>query len=226
MRTRYEESEFIQVKPLGQEVGLSVIMKWLQLHKRAITSPQTELVKTALEHCSLPLYARIICDQIHRWKSFDLPDKLLIESTIQGAINKHFEMMEIKLGKHIVKHSLSYLTSVRYGISEVEMEHVLSLDDVLLNEVYEYWKPPIRRIPPLLWSRVRSEISNYIVERSADDLQVLHWYHRQFIETARQRYLTPDENFTVHIHKTLSDFFSGVWGGGKLKPFQYTAAQK
>lgn len=227
MREIYETSkaEFVEILPLGQQVGLEIITKWLKMNKRQISASQKELVTQALEHCSLPLYARILCDQILRWRSFDDTSKLHLESTIQGAINKHFENMELKLGQLLVKHSLSYLTSARYGLSEVEMEHVLSLDDILLNDIYQFWKPPVRRIPPLLWTRVRNEISNYVVERSADDLQVLQWYHRQFIQTARLRFLG-DSDFKAFIHKNLAEYFSGAWGGGKQKPFQYTEAQK
>ena len=63
----------------------------------------------------------------------------------------------------------------RYGLSEVELEHVMSLDDTLLNKIFKFWRPPVRRVPPLLWTRVRSEIHSYVVERSADDTIVIFW---------------------------------------------------
>ncbi len=36
----------------------------------------------------------------------------------------------------------------------------MSLDDALLNHVYKYWRPPLRRVPPLLWTRIRAEVSH------------------------------------------------------------------
>ena len=51
------------------------------------------------------------------------------------------------------------------GITEVEMEDMLSLDDDVLNDVYVYWTPPIRRLPPLLWVRVRNDLDEYLVDR-------------------------------------------------------------
>lgn len=51
------------------------------------------------------------------------------------------------------QHALSYLTASKNGLSDVEIEDILSLDDVVLNDVFLFWMPPTRRIPPLLWPR-------------------------------------------------------------------------
>ena len=69
------------------------------------------------------------------------------------------------------------------------------------------------------------QVSSYIVERSADDILVLFWYHRQFIEATKERYLK-DPTFSKMIHTTMAEYFLGRWGGGKPKPFQYTEHQK
>jgi hypothetical protein len=97
--------------------------------------------------------------------------------------------------------------------------------DQVLNDVYQYHLPPVRRIPPLLWTRIRSDMTYYFTERSADGATVISWYHRQFAEVSVERYL---RNVNVHVstHSQLADYFLGVWGGGKLKPFVYTAIQR
>ena len=43
------------------------------------------------------------------------------------------------------------------------------------------------------------------------------WYHRQFIETARERYLRPE--IASKIHENLADYFLGKWANGVRKPF-------
>ena len=53
----------------------------------------------------------------------------------------------------------------KYGLTEGEMEDLLSLCDPVLNDVYQYWTPPLRRLPPLLWVRVKSELTEYLVTR-------------------------------------------------------------
>ena len=33
---------------------------------------------------------------------------------------------------------------------------LVNLDDVVLDDIYQYHLPPRRRVPPLLWARIRS----------------------------------------------------------------------
>ena len=55
--------------------------------------------------------------------------------------------------------------SAQSGLSEGELEDILSLSDEVLNDVYQWWLPPIRRLPPLIWVRVKNELQEYLVER-------------------------------------------------------------
>ena len=74
-----------------------------------------------------------------------------------------------------VSHALSYLTASRNGLSDAELEDVLSLDDVVLNDVFQHWLPPLRRLPPLLIPRLVDELERYLVEREANGTTVVYW---------------------------------------------------
>lgn len=68
-----------------------------------------------------------------------------------------------------------------------ELEDILSCDDEVLNDVYEWWVPPVRRLPPLLWVRIQTDLGPYLVERGLKGgTPVLSWYHRQFREAAEE----------------------------------------
>lgn len=54
-----------------------------------------------------------------------------------------------------------YVTA-KNGATEAELEDILSCDDDVLNDVYMYWTPPMRRLPPLLLVRVRTDINQYL----------------------------------------------------------------
>lgn len=71
---------------------------------------------------------------------------------------------------------LSYITASKNGLSGMELEDILSLDDVVLGDVFQHWVPPILRIPPLLVCRIRDELSNYLVEREANGTPVIYWF--------------------------------------------------
>ena len=46
----------------------------------------------------------------------------------------------------------------------------------MLDDLYQYHLPPVRRIPPLLWSRIRADLPGYLSERAADGVIVLNWF--------------------------------------------------
>ena len=71
---------------------------------------------------------------------------------------------------------------------------------------------------------MRNDLPHYFSEREADGVTVIDWYHRQFIEAARERYFR-NLNFLSEIHSQLSEYFLGIWGG-REKPFEYSELQK
>jgi hypothetical protein len=124
-----------------------------------------------------------------------------------------------------VSHTLSYLTASRDGLSDAELEDVLSLDDIVLNDVFQHWLPPLRRIPPLLIPRLMDELGRYVVRREAHGVDVIYWYHGQFIAVARRRYLCVNEDHRRVTHSTLAHYYLGTWAGGSRKPFRYSTKQ-
>ena len=171
----------------------------------------------AFKKCPLPLYLKLAFDEALRWKSYTPDSDIHLEQNVREIIDNLLERLERRHGKILVSHALAYITASKNGLTEPELEDLLSLDDEVLNDVYQYWTPPVRRLPPLLWIRIRSDIGDYLIERGADGTQVVFWYHRQFIEVARERYLT--EKQANKIHSNMSDYFLGKWSGGAKKPF-------
>lgn len=90
-------------------------------------------------------------------------------------------------GRILVFHALAYITAAKSGLSESELEDLISLDDRVLDDVYQYHLPPVRRIPPLLWTRIRNDLPNYLSEREADGVSVMNWYHRYAEINKRQQ---------------------------------------
>ena len=171
----------------------------------------------SFKSCPLPLFLRLLFDVAVRWKSYLAIEKCILKSTIKDSINATFEQLERLHGFHLVSHGLAYITAAKNGLSDAELDDILSLDDDVLNDVYQYWTPPIRRIPPLLWIRVKTDLGSYIVSRGSDGVLVNTWYHRQFFEVARERYVRPDNE--KRIHEVLAEFFLGKWSGGVAKSF-------
>ena len=118
--------------------------------------------------------------EVCRWKSYSKPQDTYLAHSVMDSIFLLFEKVETKHGWPLVSHALAYVTAAKNGVSETELEDLISLDDKVLDDIYQYHLPPTRRIPPLLWTRVRNDLPGYLSDSEADGGSVVNWYHRQF----------------------------------------------
>ena len=206
---KYEATVLLEVPKMPVDTAKQILDSWLKSSRRLLQSEQEKIVLEAFEKCPLPLYLKLSFDEASRWKSYTSPNDIKLAPNIKGIIHDLLDRVERLHGKVLVSQALAYITASRNGLTEPELEDILSLDDTVLNDVYQYWTPPIRRLPPLLWIRIRSDIGDYLIERGADGARVINWYHRQFIEAARERYLGGGQ--AVGIHTNMSDYFLGKW---------------
>lgn len=214
---------FLEVKTLETKLAIDIIETMLRDSARTLTSKQWDMVKATIDHCTLPIFLKLVWARVVSWKSYTPVSPL--STTVMDSIMDLFERVELQHGRTLVSYALSYITASKCGLSESELEDLISLDDIVLNDIYQYHLPPIRRIPPLLWTRIRSDLPNYLTERDADGVSVMNWYHRQFREASIIRYLSSEEQ-VEYFHSMIADYFIGTWGGGMEKPFKYTDVQK
>ena len=214
------EDSYIQVGLLPLHTGIQIMQAWLTKINRTITSEQREILSQVFTLNPQPLYLRLLFHYTQRWHSYTQINKTDVATSTSKAIQQFFTSVEEQYGKVLVQKALGYITAAKSGLTASELEDVLSLDNDVLNEVYQYWDPPkkdLLRLPPLLWKRIQYEISDYLVEQHADGKTVFAWYHRQFVESARAIYLE-DEKKTLSIHQVLSEYFEGIWSGKQCKP--------
>ena len=62
------------------------------------------------------------------------------------------------------------------------------------------------------WSKVKLVVLlvGYLTEREADGVNVIDWYHRQFIDVCKERYFR-NLNFLNEIHSNIAEYFMGKW---------------
>ncbi|XP_018655286.1 hypothetical protein Smp_145280 [Schistosoma mansoni] len=209
---------FIEVKVLDDSMCEQLLRTRLASNGRCLQPFQWKLVKRALSHCQLTLFIVLVERVVSQWKSWHQPDYIL-KNTVRGAIVQFFESLEHTHGKLLTSHAISYITASRRGLSEAEIVDLLSLDDEVLRDVFEHHLPPQVRAPPFVWTRLRNALGSNLAEREADGIVVLFWYHRQFIEAAKDCYLS-DINHKRKIHSNIADYFLGKWAGVK-KTFYY-----
>lgn len=209
---RLPSSEIVDLESLPKSVASEIINAYLMKRKRKLTDEQHDLILKAFERCKQPLFLKLTLDSAIEWYSYDPINLLKVSKTAIEAIKHLFDGLERKNGKLLVSKSMGYVTCGRQGLSPVEVEDALSCDDEVLNDVYRYHDPPLDdviRIPSLLWSRIQHELKEYLAERMTDGKTVMAWYHRQFFQTAHNRYV---KDFEVELHSKLAEIYSATNG--------------
>lgn len=63
-------NQYVNVPALGPEVGMEVIGNLLFAIGRTLTTRQSDLVAKALNHCTLPLFLKLVYATVTRLKYF------------------------------------------------------------------------------------------------------------------------------------------------------------
>ncbi|KAB1259118.1 Paired amphipathic helix protein Sin3b [Camelus dromedarius] len=205
-----------EVRPLSGNQGQEMIQLLLAASRRTLSPMQRDLLWASLPECGHPGRLRLAFEEARKWASFTVPAPLA--STAKEAMHQLCARLEQTHGQLLVARVLGYIMSSRHGLSEAELKDVLSLDDEVLQTVYQDWTPPSKellRFPPLLWVRLRRDLGNCLARRPVDGFTLLAIAYRQLAEVVIERYLSGPEK--AKCHGVLADFFSGAWSQGTKK---------
>lgn len=111
------------------------------------------------------------------WRSFDAKnlDNSVYTGSIETAIKYLYDQLSTKHNEVLFKHAMAYLQQAG-GLSEVELTDILSLDDEVLQSVFQHYLPPreIFRLPNILWIRIRNDMHKYLVEKDVDGVPIIY----------------------------------------------------
>lgn len=170
-KSNLREKNFVQIQSLDKAVSITILQDWLKKADRSISKSQWAILDRLFENITLyPLYIKLIFDIIMKWTSFYKPDsEFYMCVSIDKCIEYLFKSMEQMHGKLLFSRAIIYMSSFKNGISENEIEDILSLDDDVLYDIFEFHAPPVRRLPVALWSRIKHDLAGYMVEKEIDD---------------------------------------------------------
>uniref|UniRef100_A0A8C8GKV8 AAA+ ATPase domain-containing protein n=1 Tax=Oncorhynchus tshawytscha TaxID=74940 RepID=A0A8C8GKV8_ONCTS len=217
-RTVEVPGNFFEVEPLSCDQGRVIMNAYMREAQRSLTPEQCEVVLCSFQLSGNPLHLKLLLDMARRWASYTPVTDLALSSSAQEVMSQLLQALEERHGKQLVGAALGYIVSARGSLSEAELRDILSLDDNVLAEVYQYWLPPnhsLIRLPPLLWVRLRHDLGELLVEGQANGVTVLNFHHKLLTETVRERYQRSEQQ--ADRHRVLAEYFLGSWSQGRFK---------
>ena len=211
------DEHFVEVLPLVPAECFGILQEMLETTGKCLSPEQQQIAQKAFQSCGLPLYVKLIYRDVKDWKSYSAIKPNSIPRSVKEYINSMFNKLEQSFGKVLVSHSMAYLTASVTGLSDLEMEDILSLDNEVLNEIYGDNGTAMYRSPPAYWLALKHNISDFLMRRECEGVTVNFWNHNQFAEITRDRYLQ-DKPKQIYIHSILADYFLGAWHGHE-KPY-------
>ena len=232
----FTKNNYLRIDELDNKQSKEMLKIWLENGNRELTDFQWRSVDEILDKTSsiYPLHVKILFDIVSKWASYERVDEEFqggctsTKDTIKYLFNKYDRLY----GHLLFSHCIFYLTLFEYnGISESELEDILSIDDEVLTEVFQHHHPPVRRFQMALWLKIKYEIKAYLTNKETDGVQVISWFHRSFIEASQEYYpnLFTRSKEKDNLLLNVIDYFTERWNGvknaggkeGQPKSFKY-----
>lgn len=224
LKAKLGEENLIQITSLDQSLAKMILSDFLKKSNRTLSEDQWQVIESRMltQATLYPLYITLLFDIVSKWSSAVVPDTPFIKClNIDKCIEYLFRYLEGVHGKLLFSRAIIYMSSFKNGISESEIEDILSLDDEVLYDIFEFHAPPVRKLPVALWSRIKYDLKGYMVEKEIQDTRVIYWYHRRFIEVANSFYISKlNSADRESVFSNVVDFYNETWKN-KPKPYKF-----
>ncbi|NXC68873.1 NWD2 protein, partial [Anhinga anhinga] len=215
----HEEDNYIELTARDRKMCSQVLKHQLLRVKRKVTSGQQIYVNEAFSKCTLPMFVNLTFREVRNWRSHKDVDETSLRVTVHESIEQLFWSLENKCGSRLLSRALGYITMSKSGLSEMELEDILALDNSVMNELSESVREsnPLR-IPYIYIARLKEGLQGYLIERQVKNVTLLLWANRHLQLIAQKLYLHNEEDLH-EMHTVMAEYFLGVWSGGRRKPF-------
>ena len=199
-----------------QDEAMEIVNDLLTRKHRTLTEIQRTIVRDRVseEREKTALYITLTVGVVSKWTS-----QVDAESSLCGGVYnlilQLYESLERDYGKALFRTALGLLVFSRKGVSDIEMEDLLSLDETVRKGVFQYHTSD--RIPSHVWLRLKMALRDLIVEGEHGCTQM---YHRQLKEIA-ETFLRNDK---TRVCRILAVYFGDLVDDA-LRQTRYIASQ-
>ncbi|CAF1074937.1 unnamed protein product, partial [Didymodactylos carnosus] len=213
------QTTFVEITRFDETLAVDILNSWLTRDKRKLTKIQRNgWLKPQMLKCDTPLFLSLIYDQTLTWHSYDRTISKDFRSIVrtEDAVRYLFCQLSQRHGTVLFQSSMKYIRLIG-GLTENELEDILSLDDDVLKSVFVHYLPSllIFRLPGTLWIRIKNDMKKYLVEREIDGLTCIYFYHRSF-----QDYEFKNDRIFSNLDRYRLEYFSDKYQQPTLKEYQ------
>jgi hypothetical protein len=184
LKSLFGESFLIEITEFDEHVAQQVFHSWLERDQRCLTPIQMEWLQPKFlpnsdygEPQPTPLFLSLLYEITRSWHSFDdEPDPVFLKKrSTRGAIKYLYSKLSNKHGEILFERAMAYLRQAG-GLTERELEDMLSADNEVLQSIFTHYLPPVSifRLPSTLWIRIRNDMHKYLVEKTVDNVIVIY----------------------------------------------------
>lgn len=203
-RKYINETSFITINGLNKEQIELMVQKKLRLNCYRLENTQLDLIRTFLDknETIYPLHFKMLSEQFLKWKSSYAVEECVLKETLSLSVQYLLKNLETRFNKTLVKHVLCYITITKNGISELELQDVLSLDNdlmiALLSKDIVKQSGNAVRVPWLYISQILEALRSQLITRPFHGVYTIYWRHKIFQQIVFQKYLgTGKSNYSV-----------------------------
>ena len=195
--------------------GRNLVAQWLADADRRLQTTQEQAILRSFAMEGSPLWLRVAVGESQRLASWDAAPNL--DPGLPGLLRQVLDRLSTdeEHGAVLVARALAAIASARHGLAEDEVIDVLSADQEVMQDFHrrspaELVKPEVERIkalPVAVWVRFYGDIASYLVERRLQNVALLGYYHRSFLEAVQMAFLDTAER-QRYAHQRLAKFFN------------------
>lgn len=188
----------------------SYINSWCHVRSIEPTDELSNRILNAVAKCPNSLYLQLLLHHTFRKKPLtDDPDtaRLPLPNSLKHVIEYYFVAMEKKHSKPVIQRIMGYLSASRFGLSERELEEVLTREHIHGNV-----QSPLVRSFQL--SRILHDLSPLVTKIYFDGMLILTWRHLIIRYLAFDKYLSNREDAVRLAHQNLAQYFAGKHATG------------
>jgi hypothetical protein len=169
---------YFKVEPYDVDSARDVLMNWTFKFNRRLMANQV----TEVENCyqksqsTSPFHLRLLYSECLHWASSFKPDiEFRYCLNARDTIRFLFEKNEKIFGKVLFSRLVFYLSIFKSGISESELDDLLTVDDAVMYEVMCNYDSLFKRFPMYLWILIKHEIKDFLIETEFDSMILVSW---------------------------------------------------